>query len=83
MTTSHMKMLLAALVSVAQRLRVLRKAYCDGSIPDRIATQALPVSVAVKCHPAHRFSRREQWQRYRNLIKGPVLPGRARREPDP
>ena len=23
----------------------------------------------LKCHRAHRFSRREQWQRYRNLIK--------------
>ena len=22
-----------------------------------------------RCHPAHRFSRREQWQRYRNLIR--------------
>jgi hypothetical protein len=43
MTTSHMKMLLAALVSVAQRLRVLGKANCDGSIADWIATQALPL----------------------------------------
>jgi hypothetical protein len=28
-----------------------------------------------RCHPAHRFSRRENWQRYRNLIKAAA--GRA------
>src|SRR5579872_947191 len=26
-------------------------------------------SVAIKCHQAHRFSRRTEWRRYMNLIK--------------
>ena len=33
----------------------------------------------MRCHRAHRFSRREQWRRYRNLIKAaaPVVPANA------
>src|SRR5260221_11313135 len=31
--------------------------------------QRLSRLMAVKCHRAHRFSRREEWGRYRNLIK--------------
>jgi hypothetical protein len=76
MKTSSMKMLLVALVSVrracfgAQLLRVCGKTCCDGSIrrPDCDPGPAR-ISVTVKCHPAHRFSRRERRQRYRNLIK--------------
>ena len=33
------------------------------------AIRALPVSVAVRCHSLHRFSRRQREQSYRNLIK--------------
>ena len=42
--------------------------YCDGSTGTDYGP-SLPGSVVVKCHRAHRFSRREQWRRYRNLIK--------------
>src|SRR3954471_9320639 len=53
---------------------------CDGiagatEMRSRTDSRALMV---VKCHRAHRFSRRERKRRYRNLIKVPVS---SRRRP--
>ena len=60
-------MLLVALVACATSAR-FGKATCDGSTgTDR--DPGLARISGVKCHSAHRFSRRAQWQRYRNLIK--------------
>ena len=45
---------------------------CD---PSREAEQTAVALAGLRCHPTHRFSRREQRRRYRNLIKVPLVPG--------
>lgn len=68
MTTSHMKMLLVALVPVRNFCAFAGRCIAMDQSADRIATLALPVSVAVECHSAHRFSRWVGGQRYRKVI---------------
>src|ERR1700729_1786583 len=43
----------------------------------RIRIKRTPLPLAVKCHLAHRFSRRSQCRCYRNLIKTVVVPANA------
>ena len=45
---------------------------CD---PSCEAEQTAVALAGLRCHPTHRFSRREQRRRYRNLIKVPLVPG--------
>src|ERR1700686_4355301 len=76
MTTSHMTNAPCRACFDAQPAHVFGKAAGDRSIGSPTAARALPVSVTVKCHPAHRFSRRANNKSYRNFIKArrPLAP---------
>jgi hypothetical protein len=57
MTTSHMKMLLVALVPVRNFCAFAGEGIAMDQFADRLATPASH-QWAVKCHSEHRFSRR-------------------------
>src|SRR5258706_12082351 len=63
------EVLLVALVFRSRPLRVAGKAGCDGSNRIEDATRALPVSVTVRCHSPHRFSRRGPRPTFKKLPK--------------